>query len=104
MMKLAAKELFLGVAMGLAALSMSVASHAKVPAEKEVRAECTAKAKDKGLKGAERKEAIKACVADGKEDRKAKRKALAKDCRDQATNKGLKGDERKAFVKACKQK
>ncbi len=57
--------------------------------------ECSAQAKEKGLKGDARKEHMSQCL------RKPGAQAAAKECNASATEKGLKGERRKEFVGEC---
>lgn len=57
--------------------------------------ECSAQAKEKGLKGDARKEHMSQCL------RKPGAQAAAKECNASATDKGLKGERRKEFVAEC---
>lgn len=76
------------------------------PQQDRMRA-CNKEAKEKSLKGDERKSFMSSCLSSGKSE--ATRTADASDdaaarkkqCRAEASAKSLKGDERKAFVKQC---
>ena len=57
--------------------------------------QCSAEAKEKGLKGDARKEHMSQCL------RNPGTQAAAKECTAAANEKGLKGDRRKAFVSDC---
>lgn len=57
--------------------------------------QCSAQAKEKGLKGDARKEHMSQCL------RSPVSQAAAKECGTSATEKGLKGERRKEFVKEC---
>jgi len=57
--------------------------------------QCSAEAKEKGLKGDARKEHMSACL------RSPGTQAAAKECNATATEKGLKGTKRKDFVSDC---
>ncbi len=57
--------------------------------------QCSAEAKEKGLKGDERKEHMSQCL------RSPGTQAAAKECNATATEKGLKGNKRKDFVSDC---
>jgi hypothetical protein len=57
--------------------------------------QCSAEAKEKGLKGEARKEHMSQCL------RSPGSQAAAKECRATATEKGLKGERRKEFVNDC---
>ncbi len=69
---------------------------------------CNKEAKEKTLKGDERKSFMSSCLSSGKSE--ATRTAQVSDdaaarkkqCRAEASAKSLKGDERKAFVKQCR--
>lgn len=76
---------------------------------------CNAEAKEKALKGDERKSFMKDCLSAKKEgatakteepaakaeDAKATQQDKMKSCNAEAKTKALKGDERKAFMKDC---
>jgi hypothetical protein len=82
--------------------------HAAVagPQQDRMRA-CNKEAKEKSLKGDERKSFMSSCLSSGKSE--ATRTADASDdaaarkkqCRAEASAKSLKGDERKTFMKQC---
>ena len=57
--------------------------------------QCSADAKEKGLKGDARKDFMSQCL------RASDSQAATKQCNADATQKGLTGDKRKDFVKAC---
>jgi len=57
--------------------------------------QCSAEAKEQGLKGDARKEHMSQCL------RSPGAQAAAKECNATATEKGLKGKDRKAFVNEC---
>jgi len=66
--------------------------------------QCNVEAKEKDLKGPERKAFMKTCLSAAKEEAKAARNAQQqkmKDCNKEAKEKALKGAERKAFMKTC---
>jgi len=79
-------------------------------AQQEKMKACNAEAKDKALKGDERKSFMKDCLSAKKEEAPAKTEAAPakstqqekmKTCNADAAAKSLKGDERKAFMKDC---
>ena len=57
--------------------------------------QCSADAKEKGLKGDARKEYMSECL------RNPAARTAAKECGSTAAEKGLKGEQRKAFVADC---
>jgi hypothetical protein len=57
--------------------------------------QCSAEAKEKGLKGDARKEHMSVCL------RNPAAQAGAKECNETAAERGLKGERRKDFVKDC---
>ena len=90
---------------GLAAPLLATAADApadiakKAPTAQQARmASCNAEAKDKTLKGDERKAFMKQCLSANKQ---AKQQDKMKACNADAKAKSLKGDERKAFMKEC---
>ncbi|WP_018412075.1 PsiF family protein [Methyloversatilis thermotolerans] len=77
------------------------------PQQERMRA-CNKEAKEKSLKGEERKAFMSSCLSAGKADKAdagqtADLPSKASQCRDEAKEKALKGEERKAFIKACKE-
>ena len=58
--------------------------------------QCSADAKDKGLKGDARKEYMSQCLR-----KPGTETAAVKECNSAAAEKGLKGERRKAFVSEC---
>ena len=93
------KRLIALVVMGL---SLIVAPAAFAGAQQERMKTCNKDAKEKALKGDERKAFMKSCLSGGgaaAEDGKAKQQNKMKDCNKQAE--GKKGDERKAFMSQC---
>jgi hypothetical protein len=83
------------------ALSFTAAQAADAPAKEPTAQQtrmkaCNGEAKDKALKGDERKSFMKDCLSANKQD---KQQAKMKTCNAQAKDK--KGDERKVFMKEC---
>lgn len=82
--------------------------HAAVagPQQDRMRA-CNKEAKEKSLKGDERKSFMSSCLSSGKSeaartaDVSDDAAARKKQCRAEASAKSLKGDERKAFISEC---
>lgn len=82
--------------------------HAAVagPQQDRMRA-CNKEAKEKSLKGDERKSFMSSCLSSGKSEATATADASddaaarKKQCRAEASAKSLKGDERKAFISEC---
>ncbi|GHU10044.1 phosphate starvation-inducible protein PsiF [Betaproteobacteria bacterium] len=84
-------------------------------AQRERMKTCNAEAKEKALKGDERKTFMKECLSSGKSDKsddaaaaksearqaKADEKAKTKACQKEAKEKSLKGDARKAYISEC---
>ena len=66
--------------------------------------DCNKEAKEKALKGDERKAFMKSCLsnkpAEAKKDLTPQQSKMG-DCNKEAKEKTLKGDERKAFMKSC---
>jgi hypothetical protein len=115
------KHLFSTLCLGLA-LSVGLAHAAdgdapkKEPspaqkAQREKMKSCNAEAKEKALKGDERKAFMKECLSSGKSAKadvatankqaKADEKAKTKACQKEAKEQSLKGDARKAFISEC---
>lgn len=78
-------------------------------AQREKMKTCNAEAKEKALKGDERKTFMKECLSSGKSDKrdaaakqaKADEKAKTKACQQEAKAQSLKGDARKAYISEC---
>ncbi|MDR3055539.1 MAG: PsiF family protein [Zoogloeaceae bacterium] len=80
-------------------------------AQREKMKSCNAEAKEKALKGDERKDFMKECLSSGKasqndapsatQQAKADEKAKTKACQKEARAQSLKGDARKAFISEC---
>jgi hypothetical protein len=98
----------------LACLGLMFTAPAFAGAQQEKMASCNKDAKEKALKGDERKAFMKDClskkpeaaVADKKAvaapvDKKAAQQEKMKTCNKDAKEKALKGDERKAFMSSC---
>ena len=62
--------------------------------------DCNADAKEKNLKGDERKKFMSTCLK-GKSDAQKAQQAKMKTCNKDAGDKKLKGDERKKFMSSC---
>jgi psiF repeat len=65
---------------------------------------CNKEAKEKALKGDERRAFMKSCLSNkpaAAVDKKAAQQDRMKDCNKQASGKALKGDDRKKFMSAC---
>jgi hypothetical protein len=74
------------------------ASGAKPMSKQQGRmADCNATAKEKALKGSERKQFMSSCLSDKKKGQQDKMTTCNKDAKDKA----LKGDERKEFMSSC---
>ncbi|WP_303785721.1 PsiF family protein [Azovibrio restrictus] len=69
-------------------------------AQQEKMKACNQEARDKALKGDERKAFMKTCLS-AKPAPQASQQDKMKQCNQQAGEKGLKGDERKAFMSDC---
>lgn len=76
------------------------------PQQDRMRA-CNKEAKEKSLKGDERRSFMSSCLSSGKSEATATADASddaaarKKQCRAEASAKSLKGDERKAFISEC---
>jgi hypothetical protein len=65
---------------------------------------CNKEAREKALKGDERRAFMKSCLSNkpaAAADKKAAQQDRMKDCNKQASGKALKGDDRKKFMSAC---
>jgi hypothetical protein len=81
-----------------AAAPMAAASADKPMGKQQTKmADCNADAKEKSLKGDERKKFMSSCLSDKKTAQQNKMKTCNKD----AGDKKLKGDERKKFMSSC---
>lgn len=88
------------IALAVMGLSLAVAPAAFAGAQQEKMKTCNKDAKEKALKGDERKAFMKACLSGGAaESGKGKQQSKMKDCNKQAE--GKKGDERKSFMSQC---
>jgi opacity protein-like surface antigen len=63
-------------------------------------ADCNAEAKEKNLKGDERKKFMSTCLKGASDAQKAQQDKM-KSCNKEAGDKKLKGDERKKFMSSC---
>lgn len=85
-------------------LTAFAAAPAYANSQQEKMKNCNKEAKDKELKGKERKDFMKECLKAAKEEAKAAKNAQQqkmKDCNKEAKDKALKGKERKDFMKQC---
>jgi hypothetical protein len=82
-----------------AAMAPAAAASADKPMTKQQTkmADCNADAKEKNLKGDERKKFMSSCLSDKKKAQQEKMKT----CNADAKEKNLKGDERKKFMSSC---
>lgn len=89
------------IALAVMGLSLAVAPAAFAGAQQEKMKTCNKDAKEKALKGDERKAFMKTCLSGGAAaaDGKSKQQSKMKDCNKQAE--GKKGDERKTFMSQC---
>jgi hypothetical protein len=82
--------------LGLCAVQQAVAADSAGNKGQTSRmSQCSAEAKEKGLKGDARKEHMSACL------RNPAAQAGAKECNGTADERGLKGERRKDFVRDC---
>jgi hypothetical protein len=101
------KKLFSLITLSLA-LSVGgayAATSAAAPADGKTKqqtkmADCNKEAKDKDLKGEERKKFMSSCLKGASDAQKAQQ-AKMKSCNKEAGDKKLKGDERKKFMSGC---
>ncbi|MDP2870807.1 PsiF family protein [Methyloversatilis sp.] len=93
----------------LSAAFLLVSSNAAVagPQQEKMKA-CNAEAKEKALKGDERRSFMSGCLSSGSAakptltaDEASALKDRKKQCRSEATDKALKGEERKSFIAEC---
>ena len=94
-----------------AAVPADVKPAKELSSQQQKMKDCNAEAKEKALKGADRKTFMRGCLsADGAPaaaapapvaDKKSGQKDKMKTCNADAKTKALKGDERKAFMKDC---
>lgn len=88
------------IALAVMGLSLAVVPAAFAGAQQEKMKTCNKDAKEKALKGDERKAFMKTCLSGGAaENGKGKQQSKMKDCNKQAE--GKKGDERKSFMSQC---
>jgi hypothetical protein len=85
----------------------ALAEDKKEPAKVEKTAQqtkmgdCNAEAKEKALKGDERKKFMSSCLSNKPVDGKTAQQEKMKTCNAEAKDKALKGDERKKFMSSC---
>lgn len=93
----------------LSAALLLVSSTAAIagPQQEKMKA-CNAEAKEKALKGDERRSFMSGCLSSGSAakptltaDEASALKERKKQCRTEATDKALKGEERKSFIAEC---
>ena len=93
----------------LSAALLLVSSTAAIagPQQEKMKA-CNAEAKEKALKGDERRSFMSGCLSSGSAakptltaDEAGALKERKKQCRTEATDKALKGEERKSFIAEC---
>ncbi|MEY3011836.1 MAG: Phosphate starvation-inducible protein psiF precursor [Pseudomonadota bacterium] len=100
--------LLLATALFVPTLGSAQAKGGKKNAAQQRMQDCNAEAKQKALKGEERKAFMKSCLKKDAPAPAATPKNAAqqrmKDCNAQAKDKGLKGADRKAFMKTCLKK
>lgn len=88
-------------------LLVSSATAIAGPQQEKMKA-CNAEAKEKALKGDERRSFMSGCLSSGSAakptltaDEASALKDRKKQCRSEATDKALKGDERKSYIADC---
>ena len=80
---------------------MAAASGDKAMTKQQTKmGDCNAQAKEKNLKGDERKSFMSSCLKGASDAQKAQQ-AKMKSCNKEAGDKKLKGDERKKFMSSC---
>lgn len=94
-MKSALTLSLLGLALAASPPALAAGSSTGDKAQTTRMSECSAQAKEKGLKGEARKEHMSQCL------RTPGTQAAAKECGANAAEKGLKGERRKEFVAEC---
>ena len=102
------RQLIVAVSFAVAsqfALAPTYAAEEKAPTPQQQRMkDCNAEAKEKELKGDERKTFMKDCLAGRQaaaKDARTTQQEKMKSCNAEAKTKALKGDERKAFMSSC---
>ena len=83
-----------------AAAPMAAGSAPVMSKQQNKMVDCNKDAKEKNLKGAERKSFMSSCLKDKSAAQKAQQ-AKMKTCNKDAGDKKLKGDERKKFMSSC---
>lgn len=102
MTRLAAAAFALSLVLAPAAFAQEEApKEKKVTAQQQRMKDCNAEAKEKALKGDDRKAFMKTCLSGGKAAPLNPQQAKMKDCNAQAKEQKLKGKERKEFVANC---
>jgi len=91
------------IALACLGVSLAVSVPAFAGAQQDKMKSCNAEAKEKSLKGDERKAFMKSCLSKdgGTTAAKTTQQQKMKDCNAEAKDKSLKGDERKKFMSSC---
>ena len=94
--------LMLGLGLGA---NLAMAKEEKAPtAQQSKMATCNKDAKDKALKGDERKAFMKSCLSNGAAEEKKEmtpQQEKMRNCNKEAKEKNVKGSERRAFMSSC---
>ena len=70
-------------------------------AQQQKMASCNAQAKDKAMKGDDRKKFMSECLKAAPPSKQAAQQQKMKDCNKEAGDKKMKGDDRKKFMSEC---
>ena len=92
------------IALTCLCLLFAASAPAFAGAQQEKMKMCNKDAKEKALKGDERKAFMKECLskkAEAPVDKKAAQQEKMKNCNKEAKEKAMKGDERKKFMSEC---
>lgn len=93
--------IFLAFAVTPALAQSSDKATDKAPtAQQQKMSSCNAQAKDKAMKGDDRKKFMSDCLKASSSKQEAQQQKM-KDCNKQAGDKKMKGDDRKAFMSGC---
>ena len=102
------RTLIAAAVLGMLAFGGAYAGQAQSTPQQEKMKSCNAEAKEKALKGDERKSFMKDCLKkdaakadDGASEKQKAQREKMKSCNKEAKEKALKGDERKQFMSTC---
>lgn len=92
------------IALACLGVAFAVSSPVFAGEQQEKMKDCNKDAKERGLKGEERKKFMKVCLSSDAEKEKISQQQRMKDCNRDAKERALKGEERKKFMSVCLKK